>query len=174
MGRATRQIHAKRMSQEKLNSLISNPAPIVVEHEPVDPHPILSSEESYDTLDPEETIRSFSASIREMLSRYDGNQMELQKLDNQMQDLLHYIEMSKDKKAPDGYKLYKQLRDIRRKRRACKNEIDLLKTVYDIFNGTDLLNKLADALGKVRETKRVISARTYKVRTDVLDGIESK
>lgn len=64
-------------------------------------------------------------------------------LENEMQDLLHYIEMAADKNAAVGSKLYKKLADIRRRRRICKNEIDLLTPVYEQFHATQFLEHLS-------------------------------
>ena len=104
-----------------------------------------------------------------MLSRYQLSKEEYDNLENNMQDLLHYIEMGSDKNANVGYKLYKQLAEIRRRRRACKNEIDLLQPIYDAFSNTETLNILAQVQGNCRIAKQKIENSAYTVRTDVLE-----
>ena len=172
MGKNTRAIPRERMSQAKLDSLIvrkTEEPPIYIEREHVEPHPILTSDLEYDTLHPEETIREFCASIRSMLSRYQYNKDQYNMLEQEMQDVLHYIEMSSDKNANAGYKLYKRLTEIRRERRICKNEMDLLQPIYDAFGGGEKLNTLSQIQGLCRTTKMSIDGRAYTVRTDVLD-----
>ena len=165
MGRNTRRVQRERMSQAQLNALIQ-PRPIEREH--IEPQPILSSDLEFDTMHPEETIKGFCESIRNMLSRYQYNKDQFNYLENEMQDLLHFIEMGADKNANSGYKLYKRLAEVRRERRVCKNELDLLQPIYDAFGGGEKLNVLAQIQGTCRVTKQTITNRAYTVRTDAL------
>lgn len=131
--------------------------------------PVLTSDEEYDYLQPEERIRAFCAFIRDALARYESNKDMLVELEQRMQDILHFAEMSKDKDVCSGYKLYKELCQIRRQRRACKNEIELLSPVYELFHGTKLLDQLAYVQGGCRKVKQAISNKGYSIRTDALD-----
>lgn len=167
MGRSTRSPIRDRIPQEQLNALITNWSP--ERRERVDARPILRNDFEYDTMHPEETIKGFCAAVRSMLSRYQYCKDQFNQLENEMQDLLHYIEMSSDKNANLGFKLYKQLTDIRRKRRIAKNEMDLLQPIYDAFSGGDKLNMLAQIQGLCRTTKQSIDNKVYTVRTDALD-----
>lgn len=142
---------------------------IVVNRDPVPARPILFGTDEYDTLNPEENIKNFCAFIRQAISRYEGDKDRLSELDSQMQDVLHFIEMSKDKDVQHGYKLYKKLCEIRRERRACKNEIDLLYPVYEAFHGTKLLDQLGSVQGNCKQAKKTITNKGYSIRTDVLD-----
>ena len=168
MGRSVRGVQRDRMSQAYLDSLIQRP--IQIEREHVEPRPILTSALEYDTLHPEETIKEFCAAIRTMLSRYQYNKDEYDNLEQKMQDILHYIEMGSNKNANTGFKLYKQLAEIRRERRRCKNELDLLQPIYDAFGGNEKLNALAQVQGACKIAKQAINNRAYTVRTDVLDS----
>ena len=169
MGRSTRSVIRDRMPQSQLDALIVQREPVYIEREHVKPKPILTSSLEYDTLHPEETIKDFCSSIRNMLSKYQYNKEQYDHLEYEMQDLLHYIEMGSDKNANAGYKLYKRLAEIRRERRRCKNEMDLLQPIYDAFGGGDKLNVLAQIQGNCRVTKQTINNRAYTVRTDVLE-----
>ena len=177
MSANTRAKQKNRMSQEYLNSLIIKVSadvpevkdePIVIERQHVDPKPILRSEERYDTLFPEETFKDFCGKVRQMMSKYESNKAELSRLENEMQDLLHFVEMGKNKNANEGFKLYKKLCEVRRQRRVCKNEIDLLQPVYEMFHGTKMLDQIACVQGQCRAMKQTIDNRSYFVRTDVL------
>lgn len=174
MGRSTNSVKYNRMSQSKLDSLIINKAEVRVEREHVEPRPLLTSDLEYDTLHPEETIKNFCTLIRAMLSKYQSNKEQYELLEQEMQDILHYVEMGSDKNANIGYKLYKRLAEIRRQRRVCKNEMDLLQPIYDAFGGGDKLNTLAQIQGACRTTKLAIDGRAYTVRTDVLDQFIEK
>lgn len=169
MGRSVRSVIRDRIPQAQLNALIQSVQPVVVEREHVEPRPILSSDIEYDTLHPEETIKEFCAAIRNMLARYQYNKEQYDYLEQEMQDILHFIEMGSDKNANTGFKLYKQLAEIRRQRRICKNEMDLLQPIYDAFGGNEKLNVLAQVQGLCRTTKQAIDNRAYTVRTDVLN-----
>ena len=133
------------------------------------PRPVLFAQKDYDTLHPEETLRLFCGDVKDMLARYEGDKTRYEQLEDEMQDLLHFIEMAGDKDANTGYKLYKRLAEVRRERRDCQNELTLLQPVYDNFKNSDLLNLLSRIQGNCRAIKQQIQGRAYSVRTDVLE-----
>lgn len=133
--------------------------------------PLLFSVDEYDSQKPEETFRMFIRSVKEMVKKYDANIARIAELEDQMQDVMHFMEMAKPKNVPIGYKLYKKLTDIRKERRACKNENDLLKPVYDMFHGTKLLDQLSYVQGECGKAKKAIDGRAYSVRTDILEDL---
>lgn len=174
MGRSTRKIPRDRTPQWKLDALIeqsdyTQSEQLIIERDKVSPHPVLFSHEEYDTLHPESLLSGFCKEIRNMLMRYEGNKARLEELENEMQDILHYIELTENKNANIGFKLYKRLTEVRRERRICKNEINLLQPIYDNFKESDLLNVLSRIQGSCGSIKRQIDGRAYTVRTDVLD-----
>ena len=67
--------------------------------------------------------------------------------------------MSSPKNARDGYKLYKELREIRIRRRVAKDENQILKDTYDYFKsqqGQAFKNKIQQLQGgaaKLREAQ---------------------
>lgn len=172
MSARTRAKTRDRMSQAQLDSLITRKIeiePIAVEKEHFDPKPILQSNEEFDTLHPEETFKEFCEAVRNMLSRYEADRARLAKLESEQQDLLHFIEMSRNKNARAGFKLYQQLCEVRRERRVCKNEMDLLYPVYQALSEVGTLSYLSEIQGKVRLAKQAINNRAYIVRTNILD-----
>ena len=132
-------------------------------------NPLLHYNIEYDTAQPEATIRSFVGNIRDMISRYEYNKARIVEIEAELVDLLHWIEISSYKNVPEGYKLYRKLADLRRERRACKNENDLLWPIYEHFHATDVLTKLSLVQGECAKAKNAIDARTYMVRTDILN-----
>ena len=123
----------------------------------------------YDTLLPDEKITSALSFFREVKARYDGNIRAVLEKESELQDLEHCAELHQDMDCKGGYALYKKIREARRERRAYKNENELLFPVYEwIGHNENALNKLAEALGRVRKTAEVIDNRQYTPRTDVL------
>lgn len=167
MGKSVRRVPRERMSQSRLDSLIQPNNS--VDTCDTQTHQVLAGTIDYDTMLPEETIKEFCVNVHNMLSRYQYNKDQYIYLENEMQDILHYIEMTADKNANVGYKLYKRLSEIRRERRSCKSEIELLQPVYDAFNDMEMLNTLTRIQGLCASTKRIINNRCYTVRTDILD-----
>ena len=123
----------------------------------------------YDTTNPEDTIRKFVENMKGMMARYDGNNLRLIEIEQEINDIEHYMEIGKYKNIKEGYRLYRKLAELRRERRACKNENDLLWPVYEHFHGTEFLNKLTYVQGECSKVRNTVDARVYSVRTDVLD-----
>ena len=141
----------------------------IMDIQPSKPNQILHYSIEYDTTHPEETIRKFCSDIREMVTRYEGNKQRLIEIEGEHQDLLHYIEISPFKRVTDGYKLYRKLAELRRERRALKNENDLLQPLYDTFRQPDILNRLSKVQGDVSKAHDAIDGRVYGMRTDILN-----
>src|SRR5699024_8473561 len=85
-------------------------------------------------------------------------------LDLETQDLMHLMEF-KDLDIQRGFKIYKELQLIRKKRRELKNENELLLPAIKIC---DELNKksheLDRAIGKIRKIKSAQNNRQYHFR----------
>ena len=130
--------------------------------------PVLHYNVNYDSSHPEEVIRTLVAQMKSMVARYDANKNRVQEIEAELLDLYHYIEIASNQKVTDGYKLYRRMAELRRERRACKNENDLLWPVYQYFHATDVLPKLANVQGEVAKAQSAIDMRVYSVRTDAL------
>ena len=130
---------------------------------------ILHYDLEYDSTNPEQTLRDFVANTKAMIARFEDNKNRIIEIENELQDLYHYIEISTYKKVPDGYKLYRKMAELRRERRACKNENDLLQPIYEHFHATEVLNKLTYVQGECAKCKEAIDNRFYAARTDILD-----
>lgn len=134
-------------------------------------NPILHYDIEYDSSHPEKTIREFVADIKTMISRFESNKTRIIEIENELLDIYHYIEISSYKTVPAGYKLYRKMAELRRERRACKNENDLLQPIYEYFHATEVLNRLSRVQGECAKCKESIDNRTYMVRTDILDEL---
>lgn len=132
-------------------------------------NPILHYDLDYDTTKPEETIRKFVADIRGMITKYEWNKNRVEEIETELVDLEHYIEIARFKTVANGYKLYRKLAELRRERRCCKSENDLLWPIYEYFHATEVLNRLSTLQGDVAKVKGAVDSRCYLVRTDILE-----
>lgn len=173
----SKQLKSRPFSQAKINSILSqNPSmkaspscssPSMAQV--VSPQLItLKRSEEFDSLLPEENLKNFLEFARKVISKYEDNQKLQVDLETETQDLLHFIELSPNMNACEYTKQCVKLRDIRRQRRACKNEIDLLKPLYDFLCDKTLINQLSKIQGQCKSSKEVIGQRQYTLRTDVV------
>lgn len=132
-------------------------------------NPILHYTVDYDSTKPEETIRNFVSDIRGMVSKFEWNKNRIAEIETELVDLEHYIEIASYKTVPNGYRLYRKLAELRRERRACKNENDLLQPIYEYFHATEVLNRLSAVQGECAKARNAIDGRCYLVRTDILE-----
>lgn len=132
--------------------------------------PILHYSLDYDSMHPEETIRLFVKNVKAMVKKYELNKDRVIEIEKEIVDIEHYMEISTNKTVPLGYKLYRKLADLRRERRACKNENDLLQPIYEYFHATEVLNRLSKVQGDCAKAKSTIDERVFQARTNVLDA----
>lgn len=139
----------------------------------VTPIPVLvtlSQHTEYDTTNPVEHISNFVSFSKLVITRYEENDRLVGVYDKETQDVLHYIELHDNLNAARGNDMYKKLREIRRKRRQCKNEMDLLEPAYNFFktHEKDLTDQLSVVQGKCKQLKAGIDGRQYTLRTGVI------
>ena len=183
MGRKTGSRHSKPLNIERILNDLKGEQPVIsipadAEPEKIEPtknasekpkKKVMHNDFEYDSLKPEEEFKRFTGYIRKCLSQFERDQEVLDQTEREIQDILHYMEMSSNKKRQDGFNIYKRLTEARRERRRCKNEIELLHPVYELFHGTKLLDQLSQLQGSCRIVKESIDNRIYNPRTDVLD-----
>jgi hypothetical protein len=124
----------------------------------------------YDSTKPEQTFREFVSDVKGMVARYADNKARIAEIEQELVDLEHYIEIADYQPVPAGYHLYRKLAELRRERRACKSENDLLQPVYDYFHATEVLQRLSILQGDCAKAKSAIDSRTYRTRTGVLES----
>lgn len=135
---------------------------------------ILHREWEYDSLNPEEALKSFLSFLRSVQSRFNSNYEVVGKCDLALQDILHKMEMGDNMDVQHGYQIYKLARDVRRERRTCKNENDLLSPICDFLASyPDFITSLERLQGEVSSMKRAIDNRRYTMRTDIFEQEES-
>ena len=179
----SKQLRSKPFSQAKIQSILSqNPSakaaqtsfpvattPAVVSQSIVPQLITLRRKQEYDSLKPEETLKDFLKFARGVITRYEDNQRLQADLEQETQDLLHYMELHDNMNACMGNEMYKKMREIRRQRRNCKHEIELLKPLYDFFSDQTVIQQLSKIQGQCRTSKDAIALRSYTLRTDVVE-----
>lgn len=129
---------------------------------------VLCRRTEYDSLHPTQQLRSFVSFLRAVQPRYNENFRIVGECDLQGQDILHRTEMDRDMDLFGGYRMYKLTREVRRKRRVCKNENDLLRPVFTFLEQhPDFITTLERLLGDVARTQSAIDERRYTMRTDI-------
>lgn len=100
--------------------------------------------------------------IMRVLLTYYSDQVRV--ADKAQEDMLHKIEFT-DVNVVDGFRLYKALQEIRRRRRQCKDICDMLGTVHRSGTVSSLMN-LQNEMKKYHEN---LETREYTPR--VLDDL---
>jgi hypothetical protein len=130
--------------------------------------------ESFDTLRPDIVLKDFIDFLKELTDRYDYNLNTEEYCNDQTQDLLHYMELHKNLNARDGYVIYKKLAEIRRKRRECSQENEVLKSIYVYINspnGSEFMKMLQKLFVDSREKHNFVSSREFRPKTSVLENL---
>ena len=110
---------------------------------------------------------TISTIYSEVIKKYECDLEIIKQTEDELQDLMHEIELSVPKNAVQGYKLYKEIRELRIKRRTAKNEVELLKDMYEYFtsqNGVNFKNKIQNIQGNAKKLQTIQEARTYTPR----------
>ncbi|MCT1575671.1 hypothetical protein M3E13_15505 [Oceanobacillus kimchii] len=115
-------------------------------------------------MDIEQSINHVREAIRELPKLYGDNLDQIERLEQERLDLMHYMELV-DLNARDGFKAYKQMQDVLRKRRVLKDQNEELKHVVPVLKS--MKGKLKDldmAVGGVRKSKEGLKVRVYRCR----------
>ena len=116
-------------------------------------------------------VNNYSSTIvtifQDVIRTYENNIETIKQAEGELTDLEHEIELSNPKNARDGYKIYKELREIRIKRRTAKDENQLLQDMYDYFKsqqGQSFKSKLQQIQVAAAKIENAQSCRTYTPR----------
>ena len=101
--------------------------------------------------------------------------MMINQLDLLTQDLLHQIEF-KNYNVCDGYKLYKELQEVRLERRRLKDENQVIHSAYEfISKDKKLISQLGNIQGVMKKIEEGQQNRVYKPRIKTeLEIVETK
>lgn len=131
-------------------------------------------------------VNNYSSTVitifQDVIRTYERNEEVIKQAEGELLDLEHEIELSNPKNARDGYKLYKELRDVRVRRRVAKDENQILQDMYDFFQspqGQSFKSKIQSIQGNSAKLRSMQERRTYVPRrrndlTIVGETVETK
>ena len=103
----------------------------------------------------------------DVVKRYEDNEAIIKQTEEEINDVNHEIELGKDQDLYGGWKLYKQIRDLRIKRRQAKDENALLKDMYEYIKsqqGQNFKSKIQSIQGNSAKVYDAQNKRTYNPR----------
>lgn len=103
----------------------------------------------------------------DVVKNYEHNLEIIRQAEEELNDLSHEIELSSPKDMYKGYLLYKEIRDVRVRRRTAKEENELLKDMYDYFvsqSGQTFKGKIQTIQGNSVKVRKAQEQRTYRPR----------
>lgn len=103
----------------------------------------------------------------DVVKRYESNEDIIKQTEEELNDVYHEIELGKDQDLYGGYKLYRQVKDLRNKRRQAKDENALLKDMYEYIKsqqGQSFKSKIQSIQGNSAKVYEAQSRRTYNPR----------
>jgi DNA-binding helix-hairpin-helix protein with protein kinase domain len=116
-------------------------------------------------------VNNYSSTIvtifKDVAEKYEENVDIIKQIEGELQDLFHEIELSNAKDMYKGYLLYKEIRELRIKRRQAKDENELLEEMYDFLkeqSSQKFKNKLQQIQGNSAKIAKAQENRTYTPR----------
>ena len=107
------------------------------------------------------------AMYKTVAATYEKNAETIKRIDRELVDIEHAIELGPSQNAYQGYLLYKQIRELRIERRACKNTNELLKDMYEYIKsqqGQSFKSKIQSIQGSSAKVYDAQNKRTYTPR----------
>ena len=105
--------------------------------------------------------------FKDVVKKYEDNLKIIKQAEDEINDLNHEIELSSPKDMYKGYLIYKEIRDIRIRRRTAKEENEILKDMYDYFvsqNGQTFKSKIQSIQSNSAKVIKLQEQRTYQPR----------
>lgn len=116
-------------------------------------------------------VNNYSSTIvtifQDVIRNYERNLEDIKRIEDELNDLSHEIELSSPKNMYQGYLLYKSIRELRIERRRCKEENELMKDMYEYFKGQQgqaFKNKIQQIQGNAAKLRETQEKRTYTPR----------
>lgn len=125
-------------------------------------------------MDIEQSLQSVRDIYINYPKRYDSAADELRKVENEIQDILHVMELAKVDAIKRTY-LYGELEKLRKTRRDLKRELELLEEIKAFIAHPKPTEKvISHTIGRVRSKIERQKNRTYtmKVRKDLQELIK--
>lgn len=116
-------------------------------------------------------VNNFASTIvtifKDVVEKYEDNLEIIKRAEEELNDLSHEIELSSPKDMYKGYLVYREIREVRIRRRTAKEENELLKDMYDYFisqNGQTFKSKIQSIQGNSAKVRNRQEQRTYQPR----------
>lgn len=116
-------------------------------------------------------VNHYSSTIvtifQDVIKSYEHNQELIKQIEEELNDINHEIELSESKNAYQGYLMYKEIRDLRIRRRTAKEEVELLKEMYEFLKsqpGQAFKTKIQSIQGNSAKLRTTQESRTYQPR----------
>ena len=116
-------------------------------------------------------VNNYSSTIitiyQDVIKNYERNLEIIKQTEDEINDLNHEIELSEPKDMYKGYLLYKEIRNLRIKRRTAKNENELMQDMYDYLKspaGQTFKGKIQSIQGASAKIHSAQESRTYQPR----------
>jgi hypothetical protein len=116
-------------------------------------------------------VNNFASTIvtiyKDVVERFEDNLKIIKQSEDELNDLYHEIELANPKDMYKGYLVYREIREVRIRRRTAKEENELLKDMYDYFisqNGQTFKNKIQSIQGNSVKIRNAQEQRTYQPR----------
>jgi hypothetical protein len=115
---------------------------------------------------------------QQVIQTYENNLAIIKQTEEELNDLVHEAEFAAPKDMYKGYLIYKDIRDLRQKRRCAKNTNELLKEMYDFLNdqqGQSFKTKIQQIQGHSAKINNTQESRVYqpRQRTDLTIGAQT-
>lgn len=104
---------------------------------------------------------------QDVKKHYENNIEVIKQTEEELNDLYHECELANPKDMYNGWKVYKEIRETRIKRRQAKQENEILKEMYDYLNsqnGQAFKIKLQSIQGGAAKIQAAQESRTYQPR----------
>lgn len=116
-------------------------------------------------------VNNYSSTIvtifQDVIKTYENNIDLIKNIEDELNDINHEIELSNPKDMYRGYLMYKQIKELRMKRRRAKNENQLLQDMYDYLKSPQsqaFKSKIQQIQGGSSKIYDSQQHRTYKPR----------
>lgn len=116
-------------------------------------------------------VNNYSTTIitiyQDVINNYEKCLCTIKQTEDELTDIEHEIELGKNQDMYHGYLLYKEIKDLRIKRRQAKEEAELLKDMYDYLKsqqGQAFKSKIQSIQGSSVKIRLAQESRTYQPR----------
>lgn len=104
---------------------------------------------------------------QDVIKNYERDLAVIKEAEDELNDLYHEAELSSPKDMYHGYLIYKAIRETRIRRRTAKEEVELLKDMYEYLKspaGQSFKSKMQSIQGASVKLRATQEARTYQPR----------